>query len=208
MDKICLLLCDIKALTKMKQRTAICSTNLKLITNGVDECAFIDSVELQKAKCVSEIKCMKALVWDSMYADNDSILVDGNYLSSVDRKQRETRDEIKDIRNKELILKELNRKVQNLEELCDSVRDLIIEISDFLRRDDQYCGGETYAIIPNICNLPKNIPIMSAKGKPTFHLQRTLAKIEDFLLEVVHDKQTELIEEKSKHFDEIFGCVD
>ena len=205
MDNICLLICDIEALSRMKRQAETCMANLKLITNGVDENTFLESIETEKKKLHREINCMKASVWDALHANNEAILIDTNVSAETRRdalfSQQET---IEDIKNKETIVNRLDQKVNNTEALCATVRDLIIEISDFFRRDDFNCGGETYAIIPNVCNLPKNIPVMSASGKPCLHLQITLKKIEDLLQDIVFEKNVELIEEKSKHYDELF----
>ena len=202
-DNICLLICDIEALSRLKRQAETCMTNLKLITNGVDENTFLESIESEKKKLHREINCMKASVWDALHANNEAILIDANLSAEIGTlsSQQET---ITDIKDKETIVDRLDQKVNNIEALCATVRDLIIEISDFLRRDDFNCGGEMYAIIPNVCNLPKNIPVMSASRKPCLHLQITLKKIEDLLQDIVVEKNVELIEEKSKHYDELF----
>ena len=202
-DNICLLICDIEALSRLKRQAEACMTNLKLITNGVDENTFLESIESEKKKIHREINCMKASVWDALHANNEAILIDTNSSAVIGTlsSQQET---ITDIKDKTMIVDRLDQKVNNIEALCATVRDLIIEISDFLRRDDFDRGGEMYAIIPNVCNLPKNIPVMSASGKPCIHLQITLKKIEDLLQDIVVEKKVELIEEKSKHYDELF----
>ena len=176
-DNICLLICDIEALSRMKRQAEICITELKLMTNGVDEDMFLESIKSEKNKLFREIKCMKASVWDALNANNEAILVDTNLSAEIRYNALSSQQEkITDIKDKETIVDRLDRKVNNIEALCVTVRDLIIEISDFLKRDDHNCGGETYAIIPNVCNLPRNIPMMSASGKPCLHLQMTLKK--------------------------------
>jgi hypothetical protein len=182
-----------------------------LITNGIDEGSFLDNIEIEKKKCTVEIMRLKATAWDTMYANEDTILIDTN--PSVDQITISQRATLRDIREKESIVNEFNRKVKDFEALCATVHDVIVEISEFLRRDDQSLIPRypVYALIPDICNLPKDIPLMSpSTGRPSLHVQSTLLRIEKYMQNIIEEKNKELIEAKSKHFDQIFedSCVE
>lgn len=202
MEDICLLSCDRDRLCKMRENVVDCKTNLKRITGDVDESDYLANLDALRNDYEGEIEKMKAHAWDIMYSKKEPALIDSTVQPANSLSQTAI---LQGIRDKQSDLNNVMQKRKQFEALCHVIHELILQIADFLARDDHSLSGTTYAIIPGICNIPRCTPILSSgKNNPIFHLDCTLSDVEEFLNGLAEDKALHLTKAKARHFDEIY----